>query len=129
MKRGTSLARKTLMRQISAKKKARRATDEGKADKEHMGLVARLPCVICGFWPVQVHHVIHGRYSARRSSDRHTIPLCFPHHAELHAGKESWAAKWGPDYGYLPHVTAQVETMKTPAPNERSGAVMRGKNE
>jgi len=92
------------MRQVSKKRQAHRASDEGKADLAHMGRVAQLPCVICGFWPVDVHHVIHGRYSARKSPNTDTIPICRPHHAELHAGKESWAAKWGPDYSYLPYV-------------------------
>lgn len=73
-----------------------------KADgRRYMALVAALPCVICGYWPVEVHHVIHGRYSTRKSSDLQTIPLCHKHHAELHAGKETWARKYGEDHEYL----------------------------
>jgi hypothetical protein len=102
--RSAPLQAKTPMRKVSAKRKAYRASDEGQADLAHMARVAQLQCVICGFWPTEVHNVIHGRYSARKSPDTATIPLCRAHHAELHAGKESWAAKWGPDYGYLPYV-------------------------
>ena len=111
MKR-SPIKRNTPMRKVSAKRKAYRTSDDGKADLAHMGRVAQLPCVICGFHPVDVHHVIHGRYSARKSPDTETIPLCRAHHSELHAGKESWAAKYGPDYGYLPFVRAMIE--KTP---------------
>jgi hypothetical protein len=110
------------MRQISAKRKAHKASDEGKAGHAHMALVARLPCVICASSPVQVHHVIHGRYSARKSSDMHTIPLCPPCHAELHAGKETWAAKHGPDYTYLPIVADKIARgggIKNPRPKAR----------
>lgn len=103
MKR-TALSRKTSIKPVSGKRRAYRASDEGQADKAHMHAVAQLPCVICGAMGVHVHHCIHGRYSTRKSSDRHTIPLCPPHHWELHEGKERWAAKWGPDYSYLPRV-------------------------
>lgn len=70
----------------------------------HMFKVAQLPCVICRRQPVEVHHCIHGRFSQRRAPDEKTIPLCFECHAELHAGKETWAEKYGPDYEYLPVV-------------------------
>ena len=45
-------------------------------DRGHMARVAALPCVCCGAWPVECHHVICGRYSQRRAPDTHTIPLC-----------------------------------------------------
>jgi hypothetical protein len=73
-------------------------------NKLHLARVAELPCVICGRWPVQVHHVIMGRHAQRRSSDNETIPLCREHHDELHAGKATWAEKYGPDHAFLRRV-------------------------
>jgi len=77
-------------------------------DPEHMGRVAQLPCVICGRWPVEVHHCIHDRYGQRRSPDTETIPLCYDHHQLLHADKRAWREAHGPDHGYLPEVLAAI---------------------
>ena len=80
----------------------------GKAGKDHMAKVASLPCVICGYWPVQVHHVICGRFSQAKASDFQTIPLCPQHHTDgpdaIHNGKESWVEKYGEDTDYLKRV-------------------------
>ncbi len=81
----------------------------GKAGREYMAKVAELPCVICGLSPVQVHHVICGRFSQRKASDMDTIPLCHSCHAELHAGKDTWAERHGPDTDYLAQVRRAVE--------------------
>lgn len=74
------------------------------AGRAHMARVAQLPCVACGAMGVQVHHVIHDRFSQRRASDFDTIPLCKRHHDELHADKTAWRAKYGADHEYLPGV-------------------------
>jgi hypothetical protein len=111
MKR-SHITRKTPLRPVSAKRRAAKASPEGKAGKAHMTLVAQLPCVVCGAWPVQVHHVIHGRYGSRKASDLDTIPLCRSCHDALHAGKETWAAKHGPDYGFLPAVRRSVADLR-----------------
>lgn len=70
-----------------------------------MARVAQLPCVICGAWPVEVHHVICGRYSQRKASDMETIPLCVAHHRigpeAIHAGKRSWVERFGEDVSYM----------------------------
>ena len=70
------------------------------ACRNHMGLVAQLPCVCCGISPVQVHHCIHGRHAQRRSSDFDTIPLCSAHHRQaadgLHVmGRKAWERHHG----------------------------------
>ena len=80
--------------------------------REHMGWVAKIPCVICKCWPVEVHHVIHDRFSQARASDFDTIPLCPDHHRELHAGKATWRKKHGADYEYLPWVREEVERLR-----------------
>lgn len=92
--------------------KSVRGTAEG---KRHMARVAQLPCVCCGAWPVEVHHVICGRFGQRRASDMDTIPLCplchrlGPH--AIHRNKRAWEATWGMDYGFIPVVAALLDTI------------------
>jgi len=50
-----------------------------------MGLVARVPCVLCarmglGDTPAQVHHMKFGTGASDRASDLLTIALCPEHH-------------------------------------------------
>lgn len=52
------------------------------AEKRHKGSVAKLPCLVCGARPVNVHHVVGyadrmGRITKRE--DR-VVPLCKWHH-------------------------------------------------
>lgn len=78
-----------------------------KAARDHMARVASFPCVCCGYWPVEVHHCISGRFSQAKASDFETIPLCFAHHrgAEgIHTNKRQWEATYGADTDYLPAV-------------------------
>lgn len=82
---------------------------KSKRAPDHMARVARLPCVICGAWPVEVHHVICGRFGQRRAADTDTISLCTEHHrgqSGIHASKQAWVALHGPDTDYLPVVAA-----------------------
>lgn len=74
-KAGTPKAtkRKT-MRRISRKRAAYLASDERKAGKAHMANVAMLHCLVCGAWPVEVHHEGSPR------SDMRVLPLCPRHH-------------------------------------------------
>ena len=44
--------------------------------KDYMGLIAQMPCALCGDRPVQVHHIREGQGMAQRASDFLTIPLC-----------------------------------------------------
>jgi hypothetical protein len=95
----------------SLKTKARKASADGKAGAFYMAQVARLPCVICGASPVQVHHVICGRFGSRKASDFDTIPLCPACHLDpdgIHANKAAWVARHGDDRDYLPAVAAMV---------------------
>ena len=91
-------------------------TPEEKAyGKLYMGYVAKLPCVICGDWPVHVHHVICGRYSGKKATDTETIPLCPTCHQQgplaIHNGKASWVKRNGPDTAFIDAVRAQVERL------------------
>lgn len=97
------------MRRVSAKRQKQRASKEGQEELEWMKRVKALPCVICGAAPPSdAHHVIHGRYGGRKPSGFDVIPLCKKHHQDgpeaIHNGKETWAAKHGPDYTYLDRV-------------------------
>lgn len=81
--------------------------------KAHMERVAQLPCVICGAWPVVVHHVIHDRGAQRRASDLETVPLCSRHHdytspEGLHAAPRRWRDLHGPDHGFLGRVVEML---------------------
>lgn len=58
----------------SKKRLAYIASDARKAGLAHMALVSRLPCLVCGRWPVEVHHMPPGR------DDMRVIPLCPAHH-------------------------------------------------
>lgn len=82
------------------------------ACREHMSLVAQLPCVICGATPVELHHVAHGRFSQRRASDMDVIPLCPTHHRFRTDRGETWAQMYGFDTEYLPAVRAAVERIR-----------------
>ncbi|MDK8874363.1 hypothetical protein [Paracoccus sp. SSJ] len=43
-------------------------------EKRHMRAVAHLPCLVCGCWPVEVHH------EGRPRSNMRVLPLCPKHH-------------------------------------------------
>ena len=58
----------------SKKRLAYLASDDRKAGVAHMARVSRLPCLVCGRMPVEVHHMPPGR------DDMRVIPLCPAHH-------------------------------------------------
>jgi hypothetical protein len=72
----TPLKSKTSLRPVSAKRRAYKASLEGKAGKEHMGRVAQLPCLVCGAHPVEVHH------EGKPRSDFNCLPVCPKHHRQ-----------------------------------------------
>lgn len=49
------------------------------AEREHMGRVAALGCLLCG-QPAEVHHIREGQGMAQRASNWLTVPLCPEHH-------------------------------------------------
>lgn len=107
--------RKAPLPKVSPKRRAYRQSAEGKAGLEHMRRVRALPCVICTveglaqLSETQAHHVICGRYSARKAPDTHTIPLCEGHHQGLrdtskvaiHQAPSKWQRLYGPDTDFL----------------------------
>ena len=55
-------------------------------DRDHVQLVAKQPCLICGRQPSDAHHVRFAQRQAlgRKVSDEFTVPLCRGHHREVH---------------------------------------------
>lgn len=68
-----NLAGKPPLGQKGEKRKTRR-DHKTKAEREHMAAVAALPCLVCGCWPVEVHH------EGRPRSNMRVLPLCPRHH-------------------------------------------------
>ena len=68
-----------------------------KLEREHMGEVAALGCIVCSR-PAQVHHI--GNQGTRASSYQ-TIPLCSGHHMDygfgdaIHQGRRTWESRYG----------------------------------
>lgn len=87
-----------------------------KAEKTHLDAVASLGCIACrklGVMnsPAECHHPRTGVGAGRRSSHFDAIPLCPRHHrlgnrgVAIHAGKETWEAKFGTELELLAEVT------------------------
>lgn len=68
-----------------------------KTELAYMAFVKALPCIICGDWPVDVHHALTGM--GRRKDHMKVLPLCFNHHRGKEGigtiGKKAWQAKFG----------------------------------
>jgi hypothetical protein len=77
-------------------------------DRDHVRLVAKQPCLICGRRPADAHHLrfAQSRTLGRKVSDEFTVPLCRGHYREIHrCGNEvAWWKKVGVD----PTVAARV---------------------
>ena len=65
--------RRKPVRKRSRKREAYLASPEREAGEAHMARVAQLPCIVCGAWPVEVHH-------PWPRNDGEVMPLCPPHH-------------------------------------------------
>jgi ERF superfamily len=82
-------------------------------DREHVKLVARQACLICGRRPADAHHLrfAQNRAMARKASDEFTIPLCRGHHREAHRSGDE--AAWWRNLGIDPTVTARSLWLKS----------------
>jgi hypothetical protein len=82
-------------------------------DREHVRLVAKEPCLICGRLPSDPHHLRFAQHAAlgRKVSDEFTVPLCRGHHREAHrCGDE---AGWWQGNGIDPSASARALWLKT----------------
>ena len=77
-------------------------------DRDHVRLVAKQPCLVCGRRPADAHHLrfAQSRTLGRKVSDEFTVPLCRGHHREIHrCGNE---AAWWKKVGVDPTVSARA---------------------
>lgn len=71
---------------------------------KHRRYVASKPCMIGGCYSdvIQAHHLLRsgGKGMATKACDGETVPLCYNHHAMLHANGDEidWFALHGWDY-------------------------------
>ena len=70
-------------------------------DRDHIKLVTRRPCLVCGRLPTDPHHLrfAQSRALSRKVSDEFTVPLCRGHHRELHryGDEAAWWDRLGID--------------------------------
>jgi hypothetical protein len=64
-------------------------------DREHVRLVTKKTCLVCGRLPSDPHHLrfAQSRALGRKVSDEFTVPLCRGHHREVHRSGDE-AAWW-----------------------------------
>jgi hypothetical protein len=77
-------------------------------DRDHVRLVAKQPCLVCGRRPADAHHLrfAQSRTLGGKVSDEFTVPLCRGHHREIHrCGNE---AAWWKKAGIDPTVSART---------------------
>jgi hypothetical protein len=82
-------------------------------DRDHVKLVAKYPCLICGRRPADAHHLrfVQSPTLSRKVSDEFTVPLCRGHHREVHryGDEKDWWKKTGID----PSTAARALWLKT----------------
>jgi hypothetical protein len=96
-------------------------------DRDHVRLVAKQPCLICGRRPADAHHLrfAQSRTLGRKVSDEFTVPLCRGHHREIHrCGNE---AAWWKKVGVDPTASARAlwlesHPLPTASGDDQSGA-------
>ena len=77
-------------------------------DQDHVRLVTKQPCLICGRRPADAHHLrfAQPKTLGRKVSDEFTVSLCRGHHREIHrCGNE---AAWWKKVGVDPTVPARA---------------------
>jgi ERF superfamily len=82
-------------------------------DQEHVKLVAKQPCLVCGRRPADAHHLrfAQSRALGRKVSDEFTVPLCRGHHREVHRSGDE--AAWWNRAGIDPNVAARALWLET----------------
>jgi hypothetical protein len=82
-------------------------------DRDHIGYVAKQPCLVCGRQPSDAHHLrfAQSRALGRKVSDEFTVPLCRGHHREVHRSGDEVA--WWQNVGLDPVVSARVLWLNT----------------
>lgn len=90
---------------IPKEPKRKRIKPKRTEDKDRLSRVAMLPCCVCGFWPVEVHHLRANVGTGQKAGDDETIPLCVWHHREspfaFHQGPKIFQFKYGTEMELL----------------------------
>ena len=113
-------ARRKALRAISKKRAAYLASEERQTGLAHMARVAALPCLVCGYWPVEVHHEGEPR------CDMRVLPLCPQHHRRefgpgaYHYSKRAFYAEHGDTKFLLAKVADMLAGQFTSPWNDRS---------
>ena len=85
------------------------------AAKRHLAKLAKLPCVVCGATPVEIHHPrpFSGALS-KKCNDFLAIPVCPDCHRGSHNGIHGGAATWRiqklTEYGALAKIIERLTT-------------------
>lgn len=90
-----------------------------KAEREHIGSVAALGCIVCrnlgfGASPAEVHHIGNGT-PGKKASNFETIPLCPTHHRHgghgvaVHAGRKAFEANFGTERELLEQTRRELD--------------------
>lgn len=90
-----------------------------KAEREHMGVVAGLNCIVCrnlgyGASAAEVHHVRFLAGGGQRAAHTETIPLCPMHHRvggygiAFHAGPAEFQRRYGTEAELLEQTRREV---------------------
>ena len=86
-----------------------------KAEKEFMAKVKELPCIVCGYYPVDCHHITEG---GRRLGNMYCLPLCFDHHEgqifSIGNHKKSFIKKYGTELELLEKVYKKLGMVYVP---------------
>ena len=100
-------ARRKAVRKLSKRREAYLASPERKEGLAHMDRVAMLPCLVCGAWPVEVHHEGEPR------CDMNVLPLCPRHHRrEFGVGARHYSTKaFHDEHGDSSMLLAKVRDM------------------
>lgn len=112
------------LRPVSAKRAARKASANGKADAAYLSAVHQLLCICgCGKQCEEAHHCKDqpphdynggmGPYdrlacAGRKSADRDTIPLCQEAHHLYHRDRPRFHALYGFDYEHIERTREKV---------------------
>jgi hypothetical protein len=82
-------------------------------DREHVKLVAKQACLICGRRPTDAHHLRFAQPPAlgRKVGDEFTVPLCRGHHREVHHCGDETA--WWTKVGIDPTISARALWLKS----------------
>lgn len=87
-------------------------------ERQHLGKVAALGCVVCGMAGLEsaaeIHHIGNGTMG-KKASNYEAIPLCHIHHrtgghgVAVHGGRQTWEANFGTEKELLDKVLEMIK--------------------